>query len=86
MRGRRRGRVIVATVTIYGLTAVPVARRLGVTRPARSRPLLVGGDPWVIDLACTRRGTGLDVIMWAPTAEQREQISGAGAGLELVHW
>src|SRR6516164_9458138 len=42
--------VIVATVAIYGLTAVPVARRLGVTRPDRTRPLLVGGDRWVIDL------------------------------------
>jgi NhaP-type Na+/H+ or K+/H+ antiporter len=40
--------VIVATVALYGLTAVPVARLLGVTRPARTRPLLVGGDPWVI--------------------------------------
>jgi NhaP-type Na+/H+ or K+/H+ antiporter len=74
--------VIVATVTIYGLTAVPVARHLGVTRPARARPLLVGGDPWVIDLARTLRGTGLDVIMWASSAEQREQIS--EAGLELA--
>lgn len=74
--------VIVATVTIYGLTAVPVARRLGVTRPARARPLLVGGDPWVIDLACTLRGAGLDVIMWAASAEQRDQIT--GAGLELA--
>jgi NhaP-type Na+/H+ or K+/H+ antiporter len=36
--------VIVATVALYGLTAVPVARRLGVTRPAHSLPLLVGGD------------------------------------------
>ena len=31
--------VIVVTVAVYGLTAVPVARRLGVTRPARARPL-----------------------------------------------
>ncbi|MEV5951937.1 hypothetical protein AB0L94_36920, partial [Streptomyces sp. NPDC051993] len=31
--------VIVATVTLYGLTASPVARRLGVVRPSRSRPL-----------------------------------------------
>ena len=43
--------VIVATVALYGLTARPVAHRLGVTRPARTRPLLVGGDPRVIDLA-----------------------------------
>jgi NhaP-type Na+/H+ or K+/H+ antiporter len=74
--------VIVATVTIYGLTAVPVARRLGVTRPARARPLLVGGDPWVVDLACGLRTAGLDVIMWAASAEQRDQIT--GAGLELA--
>ena len=74
--------VIVATVTIYGLTAVPVARRLGVTRPARARPLLVGGDSWVIDLACTLRDAGLDVIMWAASADQRDQIT--GAGLELA--
>ena len=38
--------VIVATVTLYGLTAVPAARRLGVARPARTRPLLVGGAAW----------------------------------------
>ena len=64
--------VIVATVAIYGLTAVPVARRLHVTRPARTRPLLVGGDPWVIDLARALRSAGLDVLMWAASDEQRE--------------
>jgi NhaP-type Na+/H+ or K+/H+ antiporter len=35
--------VIVATVALYGLTAVPVARRLGVTRPARARPRRLRG-------------------------------------------
>jgi NhaP-type Na+/H+ or K+/H+ antiporter len=74
--------VIVATVAIYGLTAVPVARRLGVTRPDRSRPLLVGGDPWVIDLARAFRATGLEVLMWAPSGGQRTQIK--QAGLELA--
>jgi NhaP-type Na+/H+ or K+/H+ antiporter len=74
--------VIVATVSIYGLTAVPVARRLGVTRPARTRPLLIGGDPWVIDLARALRGAGLDVLMWAPSGGQRTQIR--QAGLELA--
>jgi len=74
--------VIVATVALYGLTAVPVARWLGVTRPARTRPLLVGGDPWVIDLARALRGAGLSVIMWAASPDQREQIR--QAGLELT--
>jgi NhaP-type Na+/H+ or K+/H+ antiporter len=74
--------VIVATVAIYGLTAVPVARRLGVARPDRSRPMLVGGAPWVIDLARAFRTAGLDVLMWAPSGDQRTQIE--HAALELA--
>jgi hypothetical protein len=74
--------VIVVTVALYGLTAVPVAQRLGVTRPDRSRPLLIGGDPWVIDLACALRTAGLEVLMWAPSGGQRTQIQ--RAGLELA--
>jgi NhaP-type Na+/H+ or K+/H+ antiporter len=73
--------VIVATVAIYGLTAVPVARRLHVTRPARTRPLLVGGDPWVIALARTLRAAGLDVLMWAASDEQRDQVTQSGLDL-----
>jgi NhaP-type Na+/H+ or K+/H+ antiporter len=73
--------VIVATVALYGLTAVPVARRLGVTRPARARPLLVGGDPWVIDLARALHTAGLDVLMWAASQDQRDQITRASIEL-----
>jgi NhaP-type Na+/H+ or K+/H+ antiporter len=74
--------VIVITVTVYGLTAVPVARRLGVMRPARTRPLLVGGEDWVVDLGRALRTLGLDVVMWAGSDEQRRQIT--AAGLELA--
>jgi NhaP-type Na+/H+ or K+/H+ antiporter len=74
--------VIVATVTLYGLTAAPVARRLRVGRPDRTRPLLVGGDAWVIDLGLALRSAGLEVLMWAALDGQREQIS--QAGLELA--
>jgi NhaP-type Na+/H+ or K+/H+ antiporter len=70
--------VIVITVTVYGLTAVPVARRLGVMRPARTRPLLVGGEDWVVDLGRALRTLGLDVVMWAGSDEQRRQITAAG--------
>ena len=70
--------VIVLTVAIYGLTAVPVARRLGVTRPARSRPLLIGGDPWVIDLAHAFCAAGLEVLLWASSDAQRAEIEHAG--------
>lgn len=74
--------VIVATVGLYGLTALPVARRLGVVRSTRSRPLLVGGDPWVVDLAESLRSTGIEPVLWAPLERQREQIR--AAGLELA--
>jgi hypothetical protein len=73
---------IVATVTLYGMTAAPVARRLGVTRLAVTRPLLVGGDAWVVDLGRALQASGLPVLMWAPREEHREWIR--EAGLELA--
>ncbi|WP_392754842.1 cation:proton antiporter [Streptomyces sp. LN590] len=74
--------VIVATVTLYGLTASAVARGLGVVRSSRSRPLLVGGEPWVVDLGRALRAAGLQVLMWAGLDQQRERIG--QAGLELA--
>jgi len=74
--------VIVMTVTLYGLTAAPIARRLSVTRPVVTRPLLVGGDPWVVDLALRLKSIGLPVLMWAEPKHQRARI--ADAGLELA--
>lgn len=73
--------VIVATVTLYGLTAGPVARWLGVTRPSRTRPLLVGGQPWVVALGSALRGAGLDVLMWAGRDDQRRAVTAAGLPL-----
>ncbi len=74
--------VIVATVTLYGLTAALAARRLGVSRPSRTRPLLVGGAPWVIELGQALKSAGLEVVMWAGLDQQREQIK--RTGLELA--
>lgn len=73
--------VIVATVTLYGLTASPIARRLRVVRPSRSRPLLVGGDPWVVDLGLALKSAGLEVLMWAGREQQRERIEQAGIAI-----
>ncbi|MEU3906179.1 cation:proton antiporter [Streptomyces goshikiensis] len=73
--------VIVSTVVLYALTAGPVARRFGVATPNRTRPLLVGGAPWVIALGLALRSAGLDVQMWAGTDEERERIKAAGIEL-----
>ncbi|MFF9328079.1 cation:proton antiporter [Streptomyces sp. NPDC014776] len=70
--------VIVGTVLVYGLTARPMAGRLGVVRSARARPLLLGGQPWVVDLARALRTAGVDVLMWAGSAPERARIEAAG--------
>lgn len=74
--------VIVATVCLYGLTALPVARRLGVVRSGESRPLLVGDDPWVVDLGAALRDGGLTVAVWAGHEGQRRRV--VEKGLELA--
>ncbi|MER5935108.1 cation:proton antiporter [Streptomyces sp. NPDC002054] len=73
--------VIVGTVLLYALTAAPVARRLGVVKPAGTRLLLVGGEPWVVEMGRTLRSAGLDVLMWAGLDEERERIKEAGIEL-----
>jgi NhaP-type Na+/H+ or K+/H+ antiporter len=70
--------VIVGTVLVYGLTAKPVATKLDVVRTARFRPLLLGDDPWVVDLARALRTAGLDVLMWAGSTQGRARIDAAG--------
>ncbi|MEU6880293.1 cation:proton antiporter [Streptomyces sp. NPDC046712] len=73
--------VIVGTVLLYSLTAAPMARRLGVVKPAGTRILLVGGEPWVVDLGRALRSAGLDVLMWAGLDAERELIKEAGIDL-----
>lgn len=73
--------VIVATVLLYALTAAPVARRLGVVKPSGTRILLVGGEPWVVDMGRALRSAGLDVLMWAGLDDERNRIKDAGIQL-----
>ena len=69
---------IVMTVTLYGLTAGPIARALGVLRPSQARPLIVGGEPWAIGIGRALQDAGLDVLMWAGEDDQRDAIQRAG--------
>ena len=73
--------VIVLTVAFYALSAAPASQRLGVLRSPRSRPLLVGGEDWVIDLGRTLQTAGLDVLMLAGLEPQRERIRQASLPL-----
>lgn len=74
--------VIAVTVAVYGLSAKPVARAVGVVTRPRSRTLLVGGHPWVIDLGCALRSAGVDVLVWAGGEQERARIR--QAHLELA--
>ena len=55
--------VIVGTCLIYGLAASPLARGLGVAEPEPAQVLLVGSQPWVLDLADTLTGLDVDVAV-----------------------
>lgn len=74
--------VIAVTVAVYGLSAAPVARVAGVLSLPRARTLLVGGDPWVVELGCALRATGLDVLVWAGHEDERARVR--QAHLELA--
>ena len=73
--------VIVATVTTYGLSAAPFARRVGVVRQDRTRVLVVGGDPWAVDIGRALSEAGLDVLVWAGPTSQRADVQRAGLDL-----
>lgn len=69
--------VILGTVAVYGLTALPVARWLGVTGGADS-VLLVGGQSWARQIAAVLGETGLRVKLWTSSASERKAAEAEG--------
>lgn len=64
--------VIVGTVLLYSLTAAPAARRLGVVKPTGTRLLLVGGEPWVVDMGrALRTATRKEPASWCGPRPRR---------------
>jgi len=55
--------VILGTGVVYGLTAKPVARRLGVTQPPSKGVGLVGNESWLMDLARYLHDAGVPVLV-----------------------
>jgi hypothetical protein len=72
--------VIFATVVLYGLTAMPVARRLGVAGAEGVVALVVGGHGWALEVARALRRAGAGVRVW--TGDAAEQAAARAAGLE----
>jgi NhaP-type Na+/H+ or K+/H+ antiporter len=71
---------IFATVVLYGLAAVPVARRLGVAGAEGVVALVVGAHDWALDVAAALQRAGARVRVWTGDAE--EQAAAREAGLE----
>ena len=55
--------VIIATVTVYGLSANPVARLLKVAKAQPNGVLFLGAHSWSLDLACQLQELGLKVMV-----------------------
>jgi len=55
--------VIILTVLVYGLTAGPLARRLGLSRGIPQGVLFVGAHGWARKIARTLKDLGLEVLM-----------------------
>jgi NhaP-type Na+/H+ or K+/H+ antiporter len=72
--------VIFATVVLYGLTATPVARYLGIAGAGARVVLVVGGHVWGRALATALESAGLGVRLW--TGRPDEQAAARAAGLD----
>lgn len=55
--------VIIGTVAVYGLTAVPVARWLRVAQPTPDGILIVGAHPWAVSIAEALRKLKFQVVL-----------------------
>ncbi len=66
--------VIVGTVLVYGLTAGPLARRLGLSQPNPQGILFVGAHPWARQIAEAIQKEGIDVLV---VDTNRRSIAGA---------
>jgi NhaP-type Na+/H+ or K+/H+ antiporter len=71
---------IFGTVALYGLTAVPIARRLRVAGTGGSVALVVGGHDWALEVGAALRRAGVGVRLW--TGDANEQAAARAAGLE----
>ncbi len=55
--------LIVGTVAVYGLSAAPLARRLGLAEANPQGILFVGADSWIRDVAKTLQDAGYAVVL-----------------------
>jgi NhaP-type Na+/H+ or K+/H+ antiporter len=72
--------VIFGTVVLYGLSAAPMARLLGVAGASAPVVLVVGGHAWARRIAQALQAAGVRVRLW--TGSRHERAAAHEAGLE----
>jgi hypothetical protein len=70
--------VIVGTVTVYGLTASRVARRLKLAQPDPQGVLFVGADPWTQSIAALLADEGFALMLVDSNWENIRRARAAG--------
>ncbi|MFI5323896.1 MAG: NAD-binding protein, partial [Thermodesulfobacteriota bacterium] len=69
--------VITASVTVYGITAYPLAKHLGIARPNPQGILILGAHSWARSIAKFLQGEGFQVTMvdsnWSNVATARQE-------------
>jgi NhaP-type Na+/H+ or K+/H+ antiporter len=71
---------IFGTVLLYGLTAAPFARLLGLAGAGAGVVLVVGGNAWAQEIALALKSAGQRVRLW--TGRSDEQAAAREAGLD----
>jgi len=69
---------IFGTVVLYGVTAAPVARLLGVAETTGRVVLVVGGTPWARAIAQALKARGLGVRLWSGRADDQAAARAIG--------
>ncbi len=70
--------VIFGTVVLYGLTAGPLARALGVADRGHTVALVVGAHQWAREVAGALGRAGVNVRLWAEEADEAEAARAEG--------
>ena len=73
---------IFGTVVVYGLSAAPVARMLGVAGAGRTLVLIVGGHSWAREIAAALKRSGIAVRMWVGPPDHQSAARDAGLDAE----
>ncbi len=76
--------VILGTGVVYGLTAKPVARRLGVTLPPAKGVGLVGNGSWVLDLGRCLQDAGVPVLVSVLKTPQEAQTDALNSEIPVA--